>query len=182
LILVDASILLHAYHPQSEHHEVCRHWIEESFSAPSPIGLPWLTIWAFLRISTNPRAFERPLTMKEAEAIASSWFDAAAVQAILPGERYWEILRHLLVEARVSGPLVTDAALAAMAIEQGASVCTTDRDFARFAEVQIVDPSRTQAPSASEQRVDWNRREDLNLRPADYEIRARCDPLRPGLT
>jgi toxin-antitoxin system PIN domain toxin len=135
VILLDADIVLHAYHPQSEHHKACRLWIEENFSAPSPIGLPWLTIWAFLRITTNPRAFEKPLTMKEAEAITSSWFDVP--------------LRNLLLEAQVSGPLVTDAALAAMAIEQGASVCTTDRDFSRFAEVQIVDPSggRTQTPS-----------------------------------
>ena len=142
MILVDANIVLHAYHPQSEHHKACRLWIEENFSAPSPIGLPWLTIWAFLRISTNPRAFEKPLAMKEAAAITSSWFDVAAVRVVVPGERYWEILGNLLLEAQVSGPLVTDAALAAMAIEQGASVCTTDRDFARFPEVQIVDPSR----------------------------------------
>ena len=142
MILVDANIVLHAYHPQSELHEPCRLWIEENFSAPSPIGFPWLTIWAFLRISTNPRAFEKPLTMKEAASIASSWFDVAAVRVVVPGERYWEILRNLLLEAQVSGPLVTDAALAAMAIEQGARVCTTDRDFARFAEVQVVDPSR----------------------------------------
>jgi len=142
VILVDANVLLHAYHPQSEHHEPCRLWIEENFSAPSPIGLPWITLWAFLRISTNPRAFEKPLTMKEAATIASSWFDVPAVRAVVPGERYWEIFGKLLLEAQVSGPLVTDAALAALAIEHGASVCTTDRDFARFPEVQIVDPSR----------------------------------------
>ena len=80
--------------------------------------------------------------MKGAAAIASSWFDVAAVRVVVPGERYWEILKNLLLEAQVTGPLVTDAALAAMAIEQGASVCTTDRDFTRFAEVQIVDPTR----------------------------------------
>ena len=142
MILTDANVLLHAYHPQSEHHEPCRLWIEQNFSAPFPIGLPWITIWAFLRISTNPRAFEKPLTMKEAATIASSWFDVPAVRAVVPGERYWEIFGKLLLEAQVSGPLVTDAALAALAIEHGASVCTTDRDFARFPEVQILDPSK----------------------------------------
>jgi toxin-antitoxin system PIN domain toxin len=142
VILVDANILLHAYHPRSEHHESCRLWIEENFSGPSPVGLPWITIWAFLRISTNPRAFEKPLTMKEAEAITSSWFDAPAVRVIGPGERYWEILSTLLLEAQVFGPLVTDAALAALAIENGGSVCTTDRDFDRFHEVKSIDPSK----------------------------------------
>jgi toxin-antitoxin system PIN domain toxin len=143
LILVDANVLLYAYHAQSEYHEACRHWIEQHFSGPSPVGLPWLTLWAFLRISTNPRAFERPLTMKEAEAIASSWLDVRVVRIIAPGPRHWEILRKLLLDARVSGPLVTDAALAALAVENGASVCTTDRDFARFDELQIIDPTRS---------------------------------------
>ncbi len=142
MILVDANILLYAYHPRSDHHDSCRRWIEQKFSGPSPVGLPWLTIWAFLRISTNPRAFERPLTTKEAEAIASSWLEVPAVRVIGPGERYWEIFSNLLLEAQVSGPLVTDAAIAALAIENGASVCTTDRDFVRFQEVQIIDPSR----------------------------------------
>ena len=142
MILVDANVVLHAYHPRSEHHEACRLWVEENFSAPSPIGLPWLTVWAFLRIGTNPRAFEKPLSIKEATAIAASWFEVPAVRAIAPGERYWEIFRNLLLEARVSGPLVTDAALAALAVENGASVCTTDRDFARFEGIQILDPSR----------------------------------------
>jgi toxin-antitoxin system PIN domain toxin len=142
VILVDANILLYAYHPRSEHHESCRLWIEETFSGPSPVGLPWITLWAFLRIGTNPRAFEKPLTMKEAEAIASSWFDAPAVRVIGPGDRYWEILSNLLLEAQVFGPLVTDAALAALAIENGASICTTDRDFVRFQEVKIIDPSK----------------------------------------
>jgi uncharacterized protein len=142
VILVDANILLYAYNPRADHHEVCRSWIEESFSAPSPVGLPWLTIWAFLRIATNPRAFDKPLAIKEARVIVSSWLDVPAVRVIVPGERYWEILGDLLVEAQVSGSLVTDAALAALAIENGAILCTTDRDFARFEGLPVIDPSR----------------------------------------
>ncbi|TDI43442.1 MAG: PIN domain-containing protein [Acidobacteria bacterium] len=141
MIVVDANILLHAYNPRSEFHEACRRWIEDEFSSPSPVGLPWLTVWAFLRISTNPRAFEKPLAMKEAEAIASSWFETSPVRVVAPGEHYWEIFSNLLLDAQVSGPLVTDAALAALAIENGASVCTSDRDFARF-DVVVVDPCR----------------------------------------
>jgi len=142
VILVDANVLLYAYHAQSEHHEACREWIEEHFSGPSPVGLPWITLWAFLRISTNPRAFEKPLTMKTAESITSSWLDVSAVRVIVPGPHHWEILRKLLLDAQITGPLVTDAALAALAIENGASICTTDRDFTRFDALQIVDPTR----------------------------------------
>ncbi|MFQ5790818.1 MAG: PIN domain-containing protein [Acidobacteriota bacterium] len=98
--------------------------IEEALSGPTPVGLPWLTIWAFLSISTNPRAFEQPLALIEL------------------AEEYWEIFRRLLLEAQVSGPLVTDAALAALALEQGAAVCTTDRDFARFPDVKTIDPTQ----------------------------------------
>ena len=80
--------------------------------------------------------------MKEASAIVSSWFDVPVVRLIVAGERHWEILSVLLSEGQVTGPLVTDAALAALAIENGASICTTDRNFARFQDLRIVDPSR----------------------------------------
>lgn len=142
MILVDANVVLYAYHPRAEQHKPCRLWVEEAFSGFAPIGLPWLTLWAFLRISTNPRAFEKPLSMKEAQKIIASWIDLPIVQVIEPGERYWEILSRLLVEAQVSGPLVTDAALAALALEHGASICTTDRHFTRFPNVKTLDPTQ----------------------------------------
>lgn len=108
--------------PSSEHHESCRRWVETAFNSPVPIGIPWLTVWAFLRISTNHRAFEKPLSMKEASKIVASWFDASAARRVEPGERHWEILNQLLVEGQIIGPLVTDAAMAAIAIENGASM------------------------------------------------------------
>ncbi len=141
MILVDANVLLYAYHPRSPQHAACRAWLEKAFSAPMPVGLPWLSVWAFLRIGTNPRAFERPMTMKEARGIVAAWLDLDVVRQVEPGERYWEILSGLLVTAQVSGPLVTDAALAALALENGASLCTTDRDFARFPGIRTIDPT-----------------------------------------
>lgn len=140
MILVDANVLLYAYHTRAEQHESCRRWLENAFSGRTLIGLPWLTIWAFLRIGTNPRAFEQPLLMQEAQKIVASWLDVAVVRLIEPGEHYWVILSKLLLEAQVSGPLVTDAALAALALEHGAIVCTTDRDFGRFPGVKVVNP------------------------------------------
>ena len=92
----------------------------------------WLTLWAFLRISTNPRAFTRPLSTAEAERIVAAWLARPAVGILEPGERYWAILRGLLHEGQTVGPLVMDAALAALAIEHGAVLCTTDSDFSRF--------------------------------------------------
>lgn len=141
MILIDANVLLYAHNPSSEHHEACRQWVEAAFDSPSPVGLPWLTVWAFVRISTNHRAFERPLSMQEAVDIVASWLEAPSVRTVSAGERHWEILGDLLVDAQVTGPLVTDAVLAALAIENGASICTTDRDFARFRGLTIIDPS-----------------------------------------
>lgn len=132
MILIDANLLLYAYHPRAEHHGRARSWLETVLTGVQPVRLGWITILAFLRISTSSRIFEEPLSMSEAESIVSSWLALPRVATLEPGERYWEILGRLLHEGQVSGPLVMDAALAALALEHGATLCTTDRDFARF--------------------------------------------------
>jgi toxin-antitoxin system PIN domain toxin len=141
VILVDANVLLYAYQPRSEHHDRCRTWVEKALSGDEPVGLAWVTILAFLRISTNPRVFEEPLSAKEAVAIVSSWLQRPAVSVLDAGELCWEILRAQLVEAQVSGALVMDAFLAALALENGAALVTTDRDFSRFPKLRLVDPT-----------------------------------------
>jgi uncharacterized protein len=140
MTLVDANVMLYAYHRRAAQYERCRLWVEAEFSSGTAVRIPWATIVAFLRISTNPRVFERPLTVTEAEAAVSSWLALPSVSPIDPGERYWDVLRDLLHRAQVRGPLVTDAALAALAIEHGATLCTTDRDFARFPGLRTFNP------------------------------------------
>ena len=100
----------------------------------------WLTLWAFLRISTNSRVFELPLSMAEAEQAVSSWLAQPAAGTLEPGERHWDILRRLTQGGQATGPLVMDAALAAIAVEHGATLHTTDGDFARFAELRWINP------------------------------------------
>ena len=141
MILVDASVLLYAYDPRSEHHDRCREWVERVFGGEEPVSLAWVTILAFLRISTNSRIFESPLTPAEARDIVSSWLTRDAVAVLEAGEHCWEILRGLLVDAQVSGPLVMDAFLAALALEQGATLATTDRDFSRFPQLRLINPA-----------------------------------------
>ena len=132
MILVDANLLLYAYDPRAADHERSKRWLEASLSGQAFVRFAWLSLWAFLRISTNPRVFERPLTMAEAEAAVAAWLAQPVAGLLEPGERHWDILRALTRNGQASGPLVMDAALAAIAIEHGATLCTTDRDFARF--------------------------------------------------
>jgi uncharacterized protein len=140
LILVDANLLLYAYHVGAPQHAPAKRWLEEALSGADSVALSWSAILAFLRIGTNPRVFERPYRADEAVAIVQAWLDAPTVSVLEPGERFWDILRGLLVEARAEGPIVSDAALAALAIEHGATLCSTDRDFRRFPGLKLRDP------------------------------------------
>jgi uncharacterized protein len=140
VILVDANLLLYAYHPRAEQHEASRAWLEAVLSGPDLVRFAWLTLWAFLRIATNPRVFELPLSTSEAEDAISSWLAQPAAGILDAGERHWEILRVLVRDGQAAGPLVTDAVLAAIALEHGATVCTTDRDFSRFSGLRWTNP------------------------------------------
>jgi toxin-antitoxin system PIN domain toxin len=143
--LLDANILLYAYDSDSAHHAACRSWLEAAFNSEEIIALPWQTVLAFVRISTNPRAINKPLQIADACNIVSSWLDQVNVSVIGAGERFWEILKHQMFEAQVTGPLVTDAALAALALEHGATLCSIDRDFRRFRGLKLIDPTAQNA-------------------------------------
>jgi toxin-antitoxin system PIN domain toxin len=140
--LLDANILLYAYDARSAQHEACRAWLTEVLNDVEPVGLPWQTLLAFVRIATNSRAVQKPIPVSQACAIVDSWLQRPQVVIVEPGDRYWAILREQLTQAKVSGPLVTDASLAALALEQGATLCTTDRDFLRFATLKRLDPTQ----------------------------------------
>ncbi|MBI4482064.1 MAG: type II toxin-antitoxin system VapC family toxin [Acidobacteria bacterium] len=143
MILVDANLLLYAYNASSEHHERARVWLEDAIAQPQPFGLAWETVLAFLRISTNTRAFEHPLLIAEAVAIVSEWLAQPTTTMLEPGGRHWNILSSLLTTAQAFGPLVMDAHLAALAIEHGAVLYTNDRDFSRFQGLQTRNPLET---------------------------------------
>jgi uncharacterized protein len=140
MILVDANLLLYAYSPRASEHDASKVWLEDALSGSELVRFAWLTIWAFLRISTNQRVFEHPLSITEAEAIVSAWLAQPVAGVIEPGERHWELMKRLLHSGQTAGPLVMDAVLAAIAIEHGATLYTTDRDFARFAGLKSKNP------------------------------------------
>lgn len=140
MILVDANLLLYAYHPRAAQHEESRAWLEAALSGSDLVRFAWVTLWAFLRIATSPRVFEQPLAVAEADAAVAAWLDQPCAGILEPGERHRAILRELLREGQATGPLVMDAALAAIAIEHGATLCTTDRDFSRFPRLRWTNP------------------------------------------
>jgi toxin-antitoxin system PIN domain toxin len=142
MIIVDANVLLYAYDLEALQHESCRRWLTAALNGSELIGLPWQSALAFIRISTHAKIYVRPMTMDVATGLISSWLERPQVVSLLPESRYWSILRDQLKHAQVRGPMVMDAALAALAIEHGAALCSTDRDFRRFDGLRLVDPTR----------------------------------------
>jgi toxin-antitoxin system PIN domain toxin len=140
MILIDANVLIYAYDSSSPFHGPARRWLEEVLSRPEPVRLAWVSILAFLRITTHPRVFEKPLSIDEAVSIVDSWLGQPPVAVLEPGSRYWPILRQLLPAAQARGPLVMDGQLAALAIEHGATLCSTDLDFTRFEGLRLENP------------------------------------------
>jgi uncharacterized protein len=140
MILVDANVLIYAYNPQAEQHAAAKQCVEATFSGVMPVRLAWTTVIAFVRIMTSAQVFRRPLSLEEALAAIDSWLAVPVVDVLVPGDRHWAVLREMLVSGQAAGPLASDADLAALAIEHGAVLATTDRDFARFPGLETINP------------------------------------------
>ena len=132
MILVDANILIYASNAEADQHAESRDWLDAKLNGAAPVALPWLSLLAFLRIATNPRAFRTPLSMATAWQQVSIWLSAETVWTPEATERHADVLGPLLSLPGVYGNLVPDAHLAALAIEHGLTLCSTDGDFARF--------------------------------------------------
>jgi len=138
--VLDANILLYAWDSTANLHRTARKWVELTFSSPTPVGIPWQTAGAFLRITTNARLPGKRFSIEEAAGIVDGWFEQPNVRLIAQGESHWQILRSMLLDGQARGPLITDAQLAALTIEHGGVLCTTDRDFARFPGLRWMNP------------------------------------------
>ena len=139
-MLVDANLLLYATDHSSAHHEASKRWLETVLRQNRRVGLPWQSIGAFLRISTNPRAFARPITDAQAWSQVRRWLDAPPTWIPPATERTASILGELVVRHQVTANLVPDAMLAALAIENGLTIMSADTDFARFPEARWGNP------------------------------------------
>ena len=133
----DVNVLLYAYDDASPQHRAARVWLERSLSSAEPTGFAWVTLLGFIRLGTRAAAFPQPLSPGEALEIVESWLAHPHASPVDPGDGHPAILRELLEAAGVAGDLTTDAHLAAIAIERGASLATFDGDFHRFAGLKL---------------------------------------------
>ena len=129
-------------------HRSAKAWWESTVSGDEPVGLPWLVLLGFIRISTHPRIVPSPLSFVQAASVVDDWLEQPVVQVVQPSERHWGIVKELLVPFGAVGNLTSDAHLAALAIEHGATLCSTDRDFGRFPHLKWGNPIDLSGPSA----------------------------------
>ena len=140
MILVDANLLLYAANRDAPEHEPARLWLDERLNGTARVGLPWPSTLAFVRIASNPTIVRRHVTPAEAWRQVREWLACEAAWIPLPGARHADVLGQLLERPFVTSRLVPDAHLAALAIEHGLTLCSTDGDFAKFAGLKWENP------------------------------------------
>ena len=140
MTILDANILLYAYNVDAPQHRRVVSWLKKLFESGETIGLPWVSIWAFIRVSTNARIYSSAVPPRDVFSVVEEWLNQPGVAILNPGPLHTQILKKLVRDFAATGPLVTDAVLAALAIEYGASLASADQDFRRFSELRWIDP------------------------------------------
>ena len=142
MILVDANLLVYAHVGSFPQHVAAHAWLDERLNGTAPVGLPWPSLLGFVRLVSNPRIFERPSSVTAAWRQVESWLATDSAWTPLPTERHREVLAPLMESAEGRANLVPDAHMAALAIEHGLVLCSTDGDFARFDGLDWRNPLR----------------------------------------
>lgn len=142
-MLVDANLLLYAVDSRSRFHDPARNWLTAALNGKVRVGMPWQCLTAFVRIASHPKASDNPLTPAQSWDYVRDWLDCDVVWTPVPTDRHADVFGALVVDHDLRGNLVSDAHLAALAIEHGLRVYSADSDFARFPEVTWVNPLHT---------------------------------------
>lgn len=140
MIVPDANLLIYSTNERASLNREAKRWLESILSSGEPVGFAWNVLLAFIRLSTRPGMFEKPLNANVALDQVDDWISQPATTVIHPGPRHTEIMRSLLSPLGVAGDLTSDAHLAALAIEHDAELCSADSDFARFAGLRWRNP------------------------------------------
>ncbi|MCW5785431.1 MAG: type II toxin-antitoxin system VapC family toxin [Nitrospirales bacterium] len=138
--LVDLNVLLYVVNETAVHHARVRQWWEDAINGDDSVGLPWLVLLGFLRLSTHPNIFPHPLDPATAIGKLDLWLSLDNTRVVREKEEHWEILRLLIKESGLAGNLSSDAHLAAMAISHGAILVSCDNDFSRFRGIRWENP------------------------------------------
>ncbi len=140
MILPDINLLVYAVDETSPFHEKTRTWWDDRLSSTEPVGLCYPSILGFIRLTTNRRVFESPLSVTQAVARVDGWLGQDNTRLLIPTERHWPLLANLLRTLGVGANLTTDAHLAALAIDHGCILCSNDSDFSRFQGLRWENP------------------------------------------
>lgn len=140
MIIVDVNLLIYAVNEDFPDHRAAKAWLEAAISGPETVGLPWVVLLAFLRLTTRSGLFRNPLNVAEAFEVIDFWLQQPSVTVPEPAARHLHTMRDLLLPLGTGGNLTSDAWLAALAIEHGAELCSTDNDFARFSRLRWRNP------------------------------------------
>ena len=140
--IVDLNVLLYVVNEDAPHHDRVVAWWEGALNGDETIGLAWIVVSGFLRVSTHQRVFPRPLSAEDAALQIDDWLALDIVSLITETRDHWRVLRALLAETGVAGNLMTDAHLAALAMTCGATLASCDADFGRFPGLRWENPVR----------------------------------------
>ncbi|MDQ2840214.1 MAG: type II toxin-antitoxin system VapC family toxin [Acidobacteriota bacterium] len=140
MVIPDANLLIYAYNPDAVHHQESIEWLELQFQGRDPLGFTWPTLWAFARVATNPRLWPRSVSAEEVFSQWEEWLEQPNAIIVGPGPRHTHILHGLVTQSGVVGSMISDAVLAAIAIEHAATLASTDRDFRRFSGLRWINP------------------------------------------
>lgn len=139
-MLVDSNLLIYSVSVGSQHQAAAESWLRAALAGPTLVGMPWISLAAFLRITTSARIFPEPLQPSRAWSVIESWLQTDVVWIPGPAVDHARVLGRLIRAYDLRANLVTDAQLAAIAIEHGLTVYSTDTDFARCKEVRWINP------------------------------------------
>lgn len=142
MIVIDANVLIYAYDTRSPDHDLARRWLESVFISEGEVGIPFQSILAFIRVTTNRKLYVSPVSIADALAAVDTWLEKAGVRILTPGPTHWEIFHRLCLVSNASSNLTTDAHMATFAIEYDAVLYTADSDLARFPGLRWMNPLR----------------------------------------
>jgi toxin-antitoxin system PIN domain toxin len=135
---------MYSVHEQFDGHGAAKAWLDERLNGTDRVGLPWGALLAFVRLSASPRVLSRPISLRDAAGVVGAWLALPVTWTPEPSDRHARVLTQLLA-GESKADLVADAHLAAIAIEHGLVLCSTDRDFARFEGLRWTDPLKRRA-------------------------------------